>query len=255
MDDTEWTIGQVARAAGVSVRTLHHYDSIGLLAPARRSRNGYRHYRRSDLERLQRILAYRALGLPLDAIADALAGGDDRRHLGEQLADLDRRIAHLAAIRDAIFTTLEARTMGIDLTPDELLDVFGDHDPTRYAAEAESRWGDSDTWKESQRRTRRYRREDWARMKAEVDAIEAALARALADGEAADSPTATSWAEAHRRHIDRWFYPCTPATHKQLGTLYRTDPRFRAHYDDRAAGLADYLADAIDAAAARDGDA
>lgn len=64
-----WTVGEVARHAGVSVRTLHHYDAIGLLRPAGRSAAGYRHYDRGDLERLQRILTYRSLGMGLAAIA------------------------------------------------------------------------------------------------------------------------------------------------------------------------------------------
>ena len=139
--------------------------------------------------------------------------------------------------------------MGIDLTPDELLEVFGDDDPGRYAAEAQERWGDSDAWATSQGRTRRYGKDDWARIKAEGEAIEARLADALQAGEAADGGVATALADAHRRHIDRWFYPCSHAMHLGLATMYRTDPRFRAHYDERAAGLAAYLADAIQAAA------
>jgi len=250
-----WTVGQVARHAGVSVRTLHHYDTIGLLRPAGRSAAGYRHYDRADLERLQRILTYRSLGMGLAAIAEALDRGDDRDPLTAQLAQLDRRLAHLRDIRRTILTTLEARTMGIELTPDELLDVFGDEDPSVHAAEAEARWGDTEAWAASQRRTRRYGKDDWNRIRDEADAIEAAFAEALASGAPVDGSRARELAEAHRRHIDRWFYPCSPAMHRGLAAMYTSDERFREHYDRRAAGLAAYVAQAIDAQAQASSDA
>ena len=248
-------MGDVAPLSGVTVRTLHHYDEIALLVPSQRSASGYRLYDRDDLERLQRVLGYRALGLPLEQIGrpldeppvDQVAQLRDRhRALSEQVDRLRRQLA-------AIEKTLEAHEMGIRLTPQEMFEVFGDDDPTRHAAEAEERWGDTDAHRESQRRTSAYRKEDWLRLRAESEAIEQRLRDTMSQGLPATSEAAMDAAEAHRRHIDDTFYPCSHAMHRGLADMYLADPRFTAHYDDQAPGLAQYVHDAIHANADRAG--
>jgi len=115
------TVGAVARLAGVSVRTLHHYDEIGLLTPSDRSDAGYRRYADGDLDRLQRILFYRELGLGLDDIRTVMTDGrgDASVHLRRQHALLLERIERLKRMATAVEKALEARTMGISLTPEE----------------------------------------------------------------------------------------------------------------------------------------
>lgn len=125
------------------------------------------------------------------------------------------------------------------------------HDQQRYEAEVKERWGDTEAHRESARRTRTYSREDWARINAELEGIEAGLAAAMAEGEAPEGSRAMELAEAARLHIDRWYYPCSHAMHAQLGEMYLADPRFAAHYEDRAEGLAAFVAEAIRANAAR----
>lgn len=245
------TVGDVARLARISVRALHHYDAIGLLSPSARSEGGYRLYDDADLGRLQRILGYRELGFDLAAIRELLEDGDELTHLRRQAALLDRRLARLGAMRAALRTTMEARTMGVTLSPEETLEVFGDDDPTGYAEEAEARWGDTDAWRQSRARTRRYDKDDWVRIKAAGDAIEARFATAFAAGEPATAERAMDVAEAHRAHIDGTFYDCSHAMHVSLAELFVTDPRFEDHYERRAEGLAAYVADAIRANAAR----
>ncbi len=126
-------IGSVARLAGVTVRTLHHYDEIGLLAPSGRSDSGYRRYGDADLERLQQILFYRELGFGLDDIKTVMTdgGADASAHLARQHAMLLDRIGRLERMAAAVEKALEARTMGISLTTEERFEVFGDFDPTR----------------------------------------------------------------------------------------------------------------------------
>ena len=121
----------------------------------------------------------------------------------------------------------------------------------KHATEARERWGDTEAWRESARRTKDYTEEDWATIQGQQGAIEAGLAEAMKAGEPADSERAVELAEAARAHIDRWFYPCPPAMHAALAEMYTADPRFRAHYEERAEGLADYVAGAIRANAAR----
>jgi DNA-binding transcriptional MerR regulator len=247
------TVGSVARLAGITVRTLHHYDEIGLLAPSERSDAGYRRYDDADLERLQRILFYRELGFGLEDIRTVMTDGgtDASAHLARQHAMLLDRIGRLERMAAAVEKALEARTMGISLTAEERFEVFGDFDPDTHAPEVEERWGDSDVFRESQRRTARYGKADWQRMKAESAVPIDALVEAMRSGLPADAGEAMDAAERHRQHISRWFYECTPEIHVGLGDMYVADPRFMATYERISPGLATYLRDAIRANAAR----
>lgn len=122
-----------------------------------------------------------------------------------------------------------------------------------HQAEAEERWGQTDEYRESSRRTASYSDEQWKKIRAELDDIEADFADAMTTGVATDSDEASGLAERARMHIDRWYYPCPHAMHASLADMYTADPRFRAHYDDRREGLAEYVAEAIKANAARHG--
>jgi DNA-binding transcriptional MerR regulator len=127
-----WSIGELSKLAGVSVRTLHHYDDIELLPPAGRTASGYRAYDDEDLLRLQRILAYRELGFSLEDVARILddPAVDAQEHLLRQRELLTDRIEKLQRIVDAVDKTLEARKMGLKLDPQEMFEVFGEDDPT-----------------------------------------------------------------------------------------------------------------------------
>jgi len=236
----------VVDLSGVTIRTLHHYDEIGLLSPSGRSAAGYRIYEDSDLERLQRILFYRELGFTLDEIATIV---DDPRtdalgHLRRQRKLLTERRDRLGAMVDAIDYEMETRTMDIPLTPEERLEVFGEFRPEDHAEEAEQRWGETEPYKESQRRVSSYTKEDWQRLKAEGEEVQGRLAAALDAGLPADSEEAMAAVEAHRQHISRWFYECTYEIHRGLAEMYVSDQRFRSHYDTQAPGLADFIRDA-----------
>ena len=250
-----YEVGAVARLAGVTVRTLHHYDRIGLLRPSARTAAGYRRYDEDDLERLARILFYRELGFELDRIKKLVDGGSGA---GGSLADLRAqhrlltdRMARLERMVGALEKAMEACGMGISLTPEERLEVFGDFDPEVHAAEAEHRWGDTDAYRESTRRAATYTRADWARHQAESKAINDRWTSALAAGLPAAGDEAMAAAEAHRLMIDRWFYPCSQAMHVGLAEMYVNDPRFTATYEKLAPGLAQYVHDAITANAKR----
>lgn len=263
MTDTTHRIGEVAELARVTVRTLRHYDAIGLLCPSGRSAGGYRLYSTDDLLRLQQIQIGRALGLSLEAIRRMLdePGFDRGAALRRQRAELESRLADTQAMLasiDAALALLEpskiqandrkGRTM--QTTNDQLKELFDGFDPEAHQDEARARWGESAAFRESARRTRRYTPDQWAALKAEVEAIEAGFADALAQGLPSEGERASELAEAHRLHIDRWFYPCAHAMHRSLASLYVSDPRFAAHYDARAEGLAAYVSAAIEANAA-----
>ncbi|KJK57039.1 MerR family transcriptional regulator [Saccharothrix sp. ST-888] len=242
-----YSVGQVASIAKVTVRTLHHYDEIGLLSPGGRTPAGYRQYEDTDLDRLQQILFYRELGFPLEEIAAIL--DDDSvsptEHLRRQHRLISARITHLQELAAAVEHAMEAQKMGIQLTPEEKFEVFGSDYQENWEDEAERRWGNTDAWKQSQRRTGQYGKEEWQRIKAEMDSLNSRLVEAFEAGRPADSAEAMELAEAHRRHISDNFYDCTYEIHRCLGAMYLADPRFTATYENLAPGLAQWLHDAI----------
>jgi DNA-binding transcriptional MerR regulator len=247
-----WTVGQVADLFGVTVRTLHHYDEIGLLVPSERSRAGYRLYTDADLTRLQQVVVYRRLELPLDEIATLLGGGEDAAdHLRRQRATVMTRLHELRELVAAIDRALEREMSEQPATPEELKELFGDGFSDEHQQEAQERWGDTDAWKQSAARTRRYTTADWAQVEAETQAVSAAFVAAMQSGEPATSEAAMDAAEAHRRHIHDRFYDLDHAFHRGLADMYVADPRFTKTYEDLAPGLAAYVHDAIHANADR----
>lgn len=247
-------VGEVAALAGTTVRTLHHYDAVGLLRPSARDTNGYRRYSGPDLERLQRIMFYRELDFPLERIAALLDAPDDPHdHLRRQHALLLERRARIDRLITTLERTMNAERSGVNLTPEEMLEVFGDFDPTDHAEEAEERWGDTDAWRQSQARHRTYSKADYQRMKAAADDLDARFIAALEAREPADGSLAMDLAEEARRQIVDWHYDLSHAGHRSLATMYLADPRFTATYERLAEGLAQYVHDAIKANAARNG--
>jgi MerR family transcriptional regulator, thiopeptide resistance regulator len=138
---------------------------------------------------------------------------------------------------------------GKQLTPEEQRELFGNEWSEEFSREAEQRWGDTQPWRQSRTRARNFGREDWSHINSEVGRIEQRFADLMASGAPPDSPEANAAAREHRDHISHWFYDCDPQMHRCLGETYVADPRFRAHYDNRAHGLAAYLSAAIVAAA------
>ena len=130
-------------------------------------------------------------------------------------------------------------------------EVFGEFDPDLYKDEAEARWGQTEAFKESRRRTRGYTKADWLTIKAESAAIEAGLATVFDSGAPATGSAAMEAVERHRRQINDRFYPCAPEMHAALGRMLADDLRFAAHYEKIRPGLAAYVRDAILANAAR----
>ncbi|MCV7369196.1 MerR family transcriptional regulator [Mycolicibacterium duvalii] len=248
----ELTVGEVAQRFGITVRTLHHYDAIGLLTPSRRAASGYRVYTSADLTRLSQVIVYRRLELSLDEIARLLDEGDEVSHLMRQRERVMSRIDELTGLVEAIDQALEKIMANTPMTDDDMRELFGD-DFDDYQAEAEQKFGETDEWKESQRRAKTYGKDEWVRIKAEGEAVEKALSDAFRAGLPADSDEAMNAAEQHRLHVNRWFYDCPPAFHRNLGDMYVSDPRYVATYDESFGlpGLAAYCRAAIHANADR----
>lgn len=247
------TVGDTARLVGVSVRTLHHYDRIGLVVPSGRTPADYRLYDDADIERLHQVLTYRELGFGLEQIATLLDDPevDAMAHLRDQLELLTDRIEHLRHMVAAVEDMMNAKKQGIQLTAEEQAEIFGQNWPgDEYAAEAEQRWGDTDEWRQSQERTAKFSKDDWRQIKADTDALEAQLAQGLRAGIQPGSTEGNDLAELHRASIEK-FYDCSDEMHVNLAEMYIGDPRFAKHYNDVEPGLAQFVHDIIVANAKR----
>lgn len=237
----EWSIQDVARAAGTTSRTLRHYGEAGLLEPSRVGRNGYRYYDERSLVRLQRILLLRELGLGLSAIAEVLAGHQDtgaalRTHLALLEAERERIGRQIESVR----TTLRKTEQGEQLMTE---DVFGGFDHTQYEQEVTERWGrdayaKSSTWwaslSEDDKRSFQQRHLDIA--------CDYGLAHAA--GLAAGSDQVQAIAGRHRDWLAVTMTP-TKEYLVNLGEMYVADDRFRANYDVHGAGTAELVRDAL----------
>ncbi len=253
-EDTVLTVGQVAEMFGVTVRTLHHYDEIGLLTPGGRSRAGYRLYTDEDLTRLQHVVVYRRLGFPLEQISAILDGAPGTTlvdHLQRQRAAVMARLEEMTDLVTAIDRALEQQMKGVNLTRQEQQELFGEDFDDDWAAEAQQRWGDTDPWRQSQARTTTYAKADWEQIKAEGEVSHAAFVAAMEAGLPATSTEAMDAAELARQHIATWFYDLSPEMHRNLADMYVADPRFTRTYEEVRPGMAAYVRDAIHANADR----
>ena len=242
---------ELAQMSGVSVRTLHHYDQIGLLVPARGD-NGYRRYSQADVARLQQILLFRACGLELAQIRQALdaPGFDPEQALLGHLSELRRRRHSL----DTLIATVE-RTVA-DLRGEEVMSDSErfeglkrsavEDNERRYGAEVRRRWGD-ETADAANNLLLAMDEEAWNDMNALEEAIKEQLKAAMATKD----PAGEAAAELVRMHA-RWLelhWPkgtYTPEAHRGMGQMYVADDRFRSYYDDACGeGAAQFLCDAI----------
>jgi MerR family transcriptional regulator, thiopeptide resistance regulator len=247
------TVSQLAKLAGVTVRTLHHYDELGLVRPSQRSQAGYRLYEDHDMQRLQQVLFFRELGFPLEEISRIVndSAFDVRAALLMQRELLRERAERAQALLRAVDAALDALEKGKAMTKEDMFEVFGDFDVEKYDAEARERWGDTEAYKESARRTARYTKQEWVRIKDEGERIQGRLAELMESGHGSADPEVMDTAEAHRQYIERWFYSCSRAMHRGLGELYVQDPRFTVSLDRHSPGLAEFMRNAFRANAER----
>jgi DNA-binding transcriptional MerR regulator len=250
-----YQVKDAARLTGISVRTLHHYDAIGLLVPGTRTAAGYRLYTEADMLRLQHILIGRELGLPLEEIRKSL---DDPRFDREAvLLDQRARLRDRARQAEAMIRAVDVALAALDgshMGEINMTELFEGFDPSRYEEEARRQWGTTDAFAESQKRTKGYTPADWKAIKVEQAAVYDAAFAALKAGHAPSSAAAMDVAERHRMTIDRWFYPCNHQMHRGLASMYESDDRFKQNIDKHGEGLASFLAEAIRANAARHDD-
>jgi len=240
----EWSIQEIARAAGTTSRTLRHYGDVGLLAPSRVGSNGYRYYDRQSLVRLQRILLLRELGLGLPAIAEVLDGERDGAaalavHLEWLEAERDRIERQIASVT----TTLRKLEGGEQIMAAEAFDGF---DHTQYKDEVIERWG-HDAYERGDRWWRSLSDEDKREFQQRQLDIAADFAEAHRHGRSADSDEVQAIAQRQYDWITVGWQGKRPTADEfaGLGQLYVDDPRFTENYDRHGEGTAAFVRDAM----------
>jgi len=241
----EYTVQEVAEMSGVTARTLHYYDQIGLLPPADRTAAGYRLYREEQLLRLQSILFYRELGFELSEIEALLDSPRFERlqSLKDQRGLLEAERGRLATLIDTIDKTIRRIRKEEDmLTDDQLYEGFSKEEIEEYKREARQRYGEERV-EGTERRVRQLSAAQWKAVQEEGGNIAQELSERM--GEPVDSPAVQALIDRHHAWIEN-FYPAPAEVYAGLGSLYTQDERFRAFYDKYQEGLAEFLKAGID---------
>ncbi len=246
------TIKVLATQAGITLRALRHYDNIGLLVPSGRSDAGYRLYSHEDAIKLQRILFYRELGFPLEKISQALHSADSMTEssLLKQAEALERQAERFLELAQTARKTAAHLKGELEMENKELFKGFDYEkmleEQKQYEPEVIERWGDTDAYKISAKRTKSYTKQDWERISAESEAAMQALVACYKDGVATDDPKMMEVCNIQRGLITKNFYPCSVEIYSGLGQMYIADERFTATYEKYAQGLAEYYSKAIE---------
>ncbi|MEY8298194.1 MerR family transcriptional regulator [Emergencia timonensis] len=234
------TVNEVSKLSGISVRTLHYYDQIGLLHPDQVSEAGYRLYGQASLERLQQILLFRQLEFPLKEIKDIIDSPDFNKEeaLDQQIQMLRLQQEHLSGL---INLALEIKKNGVnkmDFKP------FDTSKLDEYAKEAKERWGDSAAYQESARKTKNYTKEDWNMANEQITSVFAEFGKLKELPP--ESPDAQMAVKKLQDLISQFYYACDKEVLAGLGQMYTADQRFKDNIDKMGGnGTAEFAARAI----------
>lgn len=242
----QYTVKKVADMAGISVRTLHFYDEIGLLQPAFSKANGYRYYTEIELIKLQQILFFRELEFGLEQIKEMMASPefDSDKALEEQRDLLRIKRDRLDSLLNTLDETIESRKGGDDMSDNQRLSNFSKIQMEEYKEEAKKRWGNTEAWKQSQERTKNFTKADYDRLAKEGHKWTQKLADMRDKGFTLDSPEIQKMIAQHYNAL-RTFYEPNLEMYKGLGQMYVDDKRFAAYYDKHGEGLAIFMRDAM----------
>ena len=241
---TKYSVKQLSNLAGVSVRTLHHYDQIGLLKPSFRSEKGYRFYERKELLRLQQILFYRKLGFPLKEIHSIInepsfdlleALKTHKKQLKKQMEDLK------LLLKTVDKTIIELKSTTKMMTDKEMYEGFTSEQVIAIKKEVKARWGE-DQLREVEERIQKMGKEGWQDNKKKGEEINQLLADLMDLG--VDHVKVQKAIALHFRHMNG-FYEVSKERYLGLGGMYIADQRFTDYYDKYKPGLAVFINSAI----------
>jgi DNA-binding transcriptional MerR regulator len=238
-----YTVKQLSKLAGVTPRTLHYYDQIGLLKPSSLGENGYRYYEEGALLRLQQILFYRELDLPLEEIKRVLGRQDFDvlRALQEHKGALEKKVTHLKRLIGTVDDTIMQLKGKTKMNAKRIFAGFSEEQQEKYAVQAEQMY-DPETVRASNKKWKGYSAEQKQRILDEGSQIYSDMLVARPQG--ADSPEAQAIVERWRQHMD---YFWTPNLDQLLGLaeMYNTSPEFKANFEKLDPRLAAFMLEAV----------
>jgi DNA-binding transcriptional MerR regulator len=239
-----FTVKQLSSLAGVTPRTLHHYDQIGLLKPSQIGENGYRYYGEDAALRLQQILFYRELDLPLEEIKNIMGRRDFDliAALESHKTELARRIRRLEQLIGTVDGTIASLKGQKIMNNKQIFSGFTPEEEERYALEAEQMY-DPETVRESNRKWKAYGKEKQQAILAEGKQIYVEMIAAMPKG--ANSPEAQALVERWRGHMDYFWTPNLEQL-RGIANGYVDDPRFKENFDAMHPGLAGFMREAVE---------
>ena len=232
-------IKEFAEFTGVSVRTLHYYDEIGLLTPAFVDRDtGYRFYDENSLLRMQEILFYREFDFSLKSIQEILSSPnyDKGKALNEQKQLLTLKKERL----ERLILAIEGAVKG-----ENVMTAFDNSEFEKYKAEVKEKWGKTDAYKEHEEKTRNYSKQKWNDITEGMDHIMKEFALCMRRDECPDSTEPQNLVKMLQNYITENYYFCTKEILAGLGQMYVADERFRNNIDKHADGTAAFISEAI----------
>ncbi len=234
-------VSEFARITGVSVRTLHYYDEIGLLKPDFvDEQNGYRSYGEESLEKMQEILFYRELDFSLKAIKDIVSSPDYNKQ--EALKGQKELLLLKRERLDRILDLLERAEKG---ERNMNFNVFDNSKIDDYKDEVKKRWDETDAYKEHREKTADYSQDQWCDIADGLNGIIAEFSDALQNGVKADGEQAQMLVKKLQDFITDTQYTCTNEILQSLGEMYVADERFRKNIDKNGIGTAEFISNAI----------
>ena len=232
-------IKEFAEFTGVSVRTLHYYDEIGLLTPAFVDETtGYRFYDEKSLLRMQEILFYRELDFSLKSIGEILSSPnyDTRKSLEEQKILLTLKKERLERLISSIDNAMKGANV---------MSAFDNSEFEKHKVEAQEKWGTTDAYKEHKEKTKNYSKQKWNDLAAGMDRIMAEFAVCMGNGETPDSTNAQKLVQKLQSYITENYYLCTNNILAGLAQMYVADRRFKDNIDKHADGTAEFILEAV----------
>ncbi|SRR6266487_58282 len=237
-----FTVKQLSKLAGVTPRTLHHYDAIGLLKPSRVGDNGYRYYGEESMLRLQQILFYRELGIPLEDIKKIM-GRRDFDVLGalqSHKGALKKQVARLDRLINTVDNTILYLKGNKEMSNKQLFEAFSDAQQAEYEKEIMQKY-DPITVKASIKKWKEYTTAERQRIGEEGNAVYKDILAAVPKG--AGSREAQAGIERWRKHIEYFWIPDDEQL-LGLANLYNEDSRFKANFDKIDPWLAEFMREA-----------